>query len=546
MAEVICTHEECESILLCDKTASSTTPFIRRFCEEADGSVRVEDLDLDGSVYTIQGEIGACGDRHDLEKQVMCDSAGMTFLRWYVTRDGEATGEFFDTDLAGADVVPTDPVKVGDCCGCATSTTQPMCDAGTPAEEPVNLSLSGLSCPANGTSSNSVNWQVDQCDSTQIGQPPTEILLLGQAGDGPVQTWTFDRAVDLEFDLRPSTSGAVGCVELPPGTEVVQLDPVGGMTWDPATRQACSTANTSFRAANRFRIENITSFTLNALDLGAASWGLVGLTVAPAASGPIQFLRHLCLDCDGNVLSFTDTTIDGSDYTPQGEVNVGECSSSSDSDGITSTTQALCDVLPTPPVAPYTFDFAASNEGITSTPVTQATAPNGVVYSINQGSWSPNGGDPGYFSLGNNTDTHQWTFHNGPVDLEFDIRDTQLTLLSKYLQFPQDTVMLEVTQPNVTWDDVAKRLRRDPLFTNTASPNRFRLTNVTSLALSAPNALASWGLFGLTVTPRSSGPDPVQFLRHITFDSGGDVLSVVDVNLDGTAYQVQGQVQLCG
>ncbi|MCT7373433.1 hypothetical protein [Chelativorans salis] len=548
MAEVICTHEECESILLCDKTDSATTPFIRRLCEEADGSVRSENLDLEGNIYAIQGVVGTCGDRHDLEKQVMCDNAGMTFLRWYVTRDGQATGQSFDTDLAGTDFAPADPVKVGDCCACATSTTQPMCDAGTPAGDPADISFAGLSCPASGTSSNGVDWQVDQCANEPVGSPPTDLLRFGEAGDGPLQTWNFDPPVDLVFDLRPSTNGAVGCVELPQGTEAVELNP-GGMTWDPDTRRACSTANTSLRVVNRFRVKNAASLPLNALDLGAFSWGLRNLTVAPVASGPFQFLRHVCLDCEGNVLDFTDTTIDGGDYAPQGEVSVGECSGSSDSGGVTSTTQLMCDVLPAPPATPHTFDFTANNGGITSTPVSEATAPNGVVYSVNQGSWSPpNGGNPGYLSLGNNTDTHQWTFHNGAVDLEFDIRDTQFIppLLSKYLQFPGDTEMLERTQPNVTWEDDTKRLRRDLVFTDTASPNRFRLTNVSSLALSAPNALASWGLFRLTVTPRSSGSDSVQFLRHITFDSGGEVLSVVNVNLDGTEYKVQGQVQLCG
>jgi hypothetical protein len=46
----------------------------------------------------------------------MCD-AGTPFLRWYIKKNGEPTGDYFDTDLGGQPYVVTDEagVKRGEC-----------------------------------------------------------------------------------------------------------------------------------------------------------------------------------------------------------------------------------------------------------------------------------------------------------------------------------------------------------------------------------------------------------------------------------------------
>ncbi|WP_210253321.1 hypothetical protein [Chelativorans xinjiangense] len=265
---------------------------------------------------------------------------------------------------------------------------------------------------------------------------------------------------------------------------------------------------------------------------------------------PPATITHLYRNAGGGFACHA-ATFQGLTYAAGPYCNCGCPGGGGGSDCVTATTQVLCDVLPATTVTPYTFDFITNNEGITSTPVTQATAPNGVVYSINQGTWfSPStNATPGLFLMGDESNTHQWTFHNGPVDLEFDVREVEFGNESKYLQFPEGTEAVQVTQPLVHWDPTTYRLYRGPgTGADLRRPNRFRLRNVTSLAFtpSAGGTLNDWSMMSVTVAPVVDRAAPVQFLRHISTDCDGNVLSVTDLTLDGSSeYQPEGQVQLC-
>ncbi|MCT7373432.1 hypothetical protein, partial [Chelativorans salis] len=117
MARTTCVYTECEVFLLCDKVGTATTLFIRRICKDADGNTQPpEDTDLNGAAYPVRGDVGTCQNGTDLEMKVMCDGGTTSFLRWYVTRDGQLTGQPFDTDLNGV-AYTADPagVSVGPC-----------------------------------------------------------------------------------------------------------------------------------------------------------------------------------------------------------------------------------------------------------------------------------------------------------------------------------------------------------------------------------------------------------------------------------------------
>ncbi|WP_163269019.1 hypothetical protein [Chelativorans alearense] len=434
---------------------------------------------------------------------------------------------------------------------CVTATTQVLCDvqpatAVTPYTFDFTESDAGItSTPVTeATAPNGVVYSINQGIWFDT---ETSAFILG-SGKDPEHLWTFHNGpVDLEFDVRGMhVSNNAKYLQFPEGTEAMQVTQPY-FYWDPVTYRLYrrSGGATNIHYPNRFRLRNVTSLAFTAGDQTTLSqWGMMSLTMTPVVDtpAPVQFMRHTSTDCGGNVLAVTDWTLDGSsEYQPQGQVQL--CS-----DCVT-TTQVLCDVLPTPAVAPYTFDFATNNEGITSTPVTEATAENGVVYSINQGIWfGPATVTPGLFLLGDETNHHVWHFHNGPVDLEFDIREIEFGVDPKYLQFQVDVEMLEVTQPLVFWDATTHRLHRQPgSGADIKRSNRFRLRNTLSLDLSPSpgTTLNGWAMVGLTVTPAVITPDPVQFLRHTTLDCGGNVLSTADVWLDGAPYHPRGQVQFC-
>lgn len=72
---------------------------------------------------------GCGGTKYEAEKQLMCDN-GTEFLRWFVLKNGLPTGQFVDTDFAGATYTPTGTVSHGACVvACAPSISSSTADA---------------------------------------------------------------------------------------------------------------------------------------------------------------------------------------------------------------------------------------------------------------------------------------------------------------------------------------------------------------------------------------------------------------------------------
>lgn len=113
----ICNRNEFDHTILCDPVTGDNVIVVTLYDPET-GIPTSSAYLMDSTPYA--GPIAAlvaCPDS-DLESDAleMCD-VGTTFWRWIVKQDGEPTGTFFDTDLAGAPYTPVGPVIPG-ACGC--------------------------------------------------------------------------------------------------------------------------------------------------------------------------------------------------------------------------------------------------------------------------------------------------------------------------------------------------------------------------------------------------------------------------------------------
>ncbi|MEZ0073611.1 hypothetical protein [Planotetraspora sp. GP83] len=268
---------------------------------------------------------------------------GKRFLR-SVCRD--CTGQVVShTDLELDGITPYTPVgAVGECsaCGqgeaaCRHCETLLLCDDG--ADDPATIRGLGVTT---GTLSNGVTW-------SSRGNAPTLPSSYNNA-DGawwgqatfpnpvfPNSTWSFSQPVTVEFSvyIRYFASGTAGdnTAQLPTGLEVVSLP--DGYTYDPITGILTVTGSTlgdpcayltdpHAATSARFRTANpVTSVTARYLGQRIANCGVFGNYKIGAfevtASG--QFLRSVCRDCTGAVISTTDTALDAvTPYTPIGTV----------------------------------------------------------------------------------------------------------------------------------------------------------------------------------------------------------------------------------
>lgn len=57
---------------------------------------------------------GCGGTKLESEQEIFCDGAN-TFLRWFILKDGQPTGQYVDTDFSGAAYTPAGPVSHGEC-----------------------------------------------------------------------------------------------------------------------------------------------------------------------------------------------------------------------------------------------------------------------------------------------------------------------------------------------------------------------------------------------------------------------------------------------
>lgn len=244
----------------------------------------------------------------------------------------------------GSTVLPADIVE---CPGCNDCETLVLCDFG--ADEPVLIT--GIS--TGGTLSNGVTWsgargsaanfnpQHNNVDGSWWGMPSFPNATVAP------DTWFFDRPVDVEFSVviahSPATgSGAINQVQVPIGSELISSAPdysydvaTGIVTVDASNTGDCTkVTNPTVANSARFVLRNVTQFTLDFLGQRIAicgqfsNWRFGSIAVTPATS---TFLRTICRDCDGNVVSVTDTEADGTTlYVPIGPV--GECGTAADAE----------------------------------------------------------------------------------------------------------------------------------------------------------------------------------------------------------------------
>jgi hypothetical protein len=118
---VLCRDErrfDREKQLLCNKDTGETVFVLTIFDDQALPGTppAVEAYTLDGAVYAgAVSELVKCPDV-DVESDAieMC-SGGTPFIRWVVKKDGQPTGQAFDTTLGGASYTPDEVVTIGPC-----------------------------------------------------------------------------------------------------------------------------------------------------------------------------------------------------------------------------------------------------------------------------------------------------------------------------------------------------------------------------------------------------------------------------------------------
>ncbi|MDQ0376484.1 hypothetical protein [Amycolatopsis thermophila] len=259
---------------------------------------------------------------------VTAPGCGNQFVRAFV-RDcttGQVTTT--DTDLAGNPYTPVEPVAQcqphRDSCSantadsCLDCRSVVLCDI-TPGPAGAAQVPPGSGNPT-GTLANGVGYTATGATSPVVGQPWWAVDVPGP------QVWTFDQPVRVAWSVRLNANA---CLVLPEGTVVEALHPAH--TYDAGTRTVCGGAgasNNDPEQVSRFSHPRLTTLTLTPGGSGAVPFRFVGL-IETGTPDPVPFLRHLCSDCNGAIVSTTDTTLDGQPYQVQGEA--GSCGSGSGS-----------------------------------------------------------------------------------------------------------------------------------------------------------------------------------------------------------------------
>jgi hypothetical protein len=291
----------------------------------------------DGSVITLSGNATV-----DFAIEVVSGAAVRSgYVEWGTgvpaVRDANS-GDIVDDAV----IVPCIGTTAAPAPACQNCETLILCDQG--ADVPATITGSGVS---SGTLTNGVTWsvrgsgaptpsKVTNADGAWWGRPENFPNIAA-----PPYTFTFSRPSFIEFSVYMAYDSAAAqaddnCMQLPPGVEVISLPT--GFVYNPATNQVCVTAgqvgeqcpnltNPTRAVAARFRTtEPVASLRTAYLGNRFAACGqfhtswVGAINVVPAG----QFMRHICRDCDGQVTSVTDTTVDGvTPYTPLGVV--GQC-----------------------------------------------------------------------------------------------------------------------------------------------------------------------------------------------------------------------------
>lgn len=113
--------------LLCDYSAGTVVPFLRRFAQAETGALAVTDTALDAvTAYTVAGTVGDCA-LANVDPVILCDDNG-SFLRHVLYSGDGTTVTVFDTDMDGVDYTTVGTVKN---CGASGRALIQACDKTT-------------------------------------------------------------------------------------------------------------------------------------------------------------------------------------------------------------------------------------------------------------------------------------------------------------------------------------------------------------------------------------------------------------------------------
>ncbi|AIV35615.1 hypothetical protein [Streptomyces sp. CCM_MD2014] len=332
--------------------AGTRTPFLRTICRACDGSaLSVTDTSVDGDPYTPAGQVTVCATGSgggtepgpDVEVLQLCDTPTegadpVPFLRHLIYSDGAVPPFVLDTELDGV----TPYVLAGEAVDCAAS-------------EPCRDSSSTLLCdtsaadlitvfdPANRPDDD--GWEVVSFTGYHADAPPEAPLpyparygtpygypALGaradQYGGYGGGSWQGYDSAPVRWVLRKTFTAPEDGVAIAQsigfrgdGGARVRINGIdAGMygQWNqPATSGTAEIPVTA--GANTVEIEvrdvNGVNNVVGRLDI--------------ALPKTVQFMRRQTVDCEtGDVISTTDTTLDGEPYEVTGEV--GQCTPTSE------------------------------------------------------------------------------------------------------------------------------------------------------------------------------------------------------------------------
>jgi hypothetical protein len=553
-------------------------------------SVRLVDA-VTGGTYTPTGTVTVCPagvEQPERDLVQLCDTATdgtvVQFVRDYARDENGAIVGHSDYTLDGTAYVPAGTVGV---CSepCRTTSLLTLCD--TTPSGPIQLA-SRLSYTDVDPTPFIIPDGVTNLPTLVSGQPFWDggtVVVAPPAGGEAVEPTHRIMAARIGVEGAAQICNPPANVTLTLTCHIVNEGPVAGQ----ATCGRWHLHNGATIVANQaalsvsvggFRNMSITgsvpwadllagnvhiAMDLETAHFGSKSWtaDTFAVTVTPTEVEPCdtstgettQFLRAVVTDCaTGETVSTTDTSLDGTPYTPVGEVGV--CTDrEAEAECLDCETLVLC---------------AEDPATITGQGVSSGTLANGVT-------WQAKGNSTTVSSSVSNADGAWWgnpaSFPNVQVPpYTFTFSEPSVVEFSVYMGYisaaaePDDNCMqlpagLEVVSLPTGWVyNAATGLAcvtgvqpADPTGANLANPTRavsarFRtpgpVSTLTTLFLGPRRAVngafrTSW-VGALQVTPT------VQFLRRICRDCEGMVTSTTDTLLDGTtAYAPPATVKVC-
>ncbi|MBL0777841.1 hypothetical protein G6541_11075 [Streptomyces albidoflavus] len=300
---------ERDLLQLCDTAGDGTvTPFVRDYSRDENGAIAGHaDYALDGTLYTPAGTVGVCSGTEacrDSSTVLVCDVPDDSSTVITPTMVDGVTADTGQTQFQNHPG-PYAPLWAGD---------PFVYPAGAgPAQEHL-------------TATGQVTADLDGCD----GAAGTLTISVRVRNDGPDDGQAWD-----------------GALRLFRGTTLVAAH--NALEWAPPGWQGTLTVSAPVTAAEVAAGDIRVALTLETYHLGAKSWTADQFTAALELEGceatsSTQFLRTLVTDCEtGEVVSTTDTTLDGGPYTVTG--TVGQCTPAATTDECRDCeTTVLCDV----------------------------------------------------------------------------------------------------------------------------------------------------------------------------------------------------------